>query len=118
MLANKNKEIMKLFVDIFREKSFLDAVILYQQKGFVFRIENLAQAFDSLTDFLTSSVGHFCHMIKLIKYHVTKCPGRSPGAHIQCCDSMSEPTPQRPLLFNGHGFLQLYAFRQILSECM
>ena len=27
-------------------------------------------------------------MIKLIKYHVTKRPGRSPGAHIQRRDSM------------------------------
>ena len=30
-------------------------------------------------------------MIKLIKYHMTKRPGRSPGAHIKCRDSMSEP---------------------------
>ena len=33
----------------------------------------------------------FCHMIKLIKYHVTRRPGRSPGAHIQRRDSMLEP---------------------------
>ena len=36
------------------------------------------------------SIGHFCHMINLIKYHVTKHPGRLPGAHIQRRDSMSE----------------------------
>ena len=30
-------------------------------------------------------------MIKLIKYHVTKRPGRSPGTHIQRRDSISEP---------------------------
>ena len=34
----------------------------------------------------------FCHMIKLIKYHVTKCPGRLLGAHIQRPYSMSEPS--------------------------
>ena len=33
----------------------------------------------------------FCHMIKVKKYHVTKCPSRSLGARIQCRDSMSEP---------------------------
>ena len=54
--------------------------LFFQQKGFVFNVQ--AQAFDSLTEPLSSGVGHFCHMIKLIKYHVTKRPGRSPGAHI------------------------------------
>ena len=44
-----------------------------KQKGFIFRIKYVqAQAFDSLTESLSSGVGHFCHMIKLIKYHVTK----------------------------------------------
>ena len=42
-----------------------------------------AQAFNSLMESLSSGVGRFCHMIKLIKYHVTKRPSRSPGAHIQ-----------------------------------
>ena len=32
-----------------------------------------------------------CHMIKLIKYHMTKRLGRSPRAHFQRRDSMSEP---------------------------
>ena len=50
-----------------------------------------AQAFDSLTESLSSGVGRFCHMIKLIKYRVTKRPDRSLGAHIQRRDSMSEP---------------------------
>ena len=39
-----------------------------------------AQVFDSLTESLSSGVGRLCHMIKFIKYHVTKRPGRSPGA--------------------------------------
>ena len=50
------------------------------------------QTFDSLTESLTRrGIECFCDMIKLIKYHVAKRPGRSPGAHIQCRDSMSEP---------------------------
>ena len=40
-----------------------------------------AQAFDFLTESLSSGVGSFRHVIKLIKYHVTKRPGRSLGAH-------------------------------------
>ena len=35
---------------------------------------------------MSRGVGRFCHMIKLIKYHVTKRPGRSPGAHIFVLD--------------------------------
>ena len=73
---------------------FLDPVILYQLKGFVFQDQKIyvqAQAFDPLMESLSSGVGHFCHMIKLMKYHVTKHPGRLPGAHIQSRDSMSEP---------------------------
>ena len=49
------------------------------------------QVFDSLEESFSSGVKRFCHMIKLIKYHVTKRPGKSPEAHIQCRDSMSEP---------------------------
>ena len=55
------------------------------------KISVQAQAFDSLTESLSSGVGRFCHMIKLIKYHVTERPGRSPEAGIQRRDSMSEP---------------------------
>ena len=33
-----------------------------------------AQAFDSLKESLSSGVGRFCHMITLIKCHVTKRP--------------------------------------------
>ena len=75
------------------KKFFLDPVILYQTKGFIFRIKIYVQpqAFDSLTESLSSGVGRFCHMIKLIKYHVKKRPGGSSGAHIQRCYSMSEP---------------------------
>ena len=50
--------------------------------------KKVEQAFDSLTESLSSGVGRFCHMIKLIKYHVTKRPGRSPelisNVVIQC----------------------------------
>ena len=42
-----------------------------QQNGFIFRIENLCSStsfrFTSLTESLSSGVGRFCHMIKLIK---------------------------------------------------
>ena len=50
-----------------------------------------AQAPHSLAESLSSGVGRFCHMIMLIKYHVTKRPGRSLKAHIQRRDSISEP---------------------------
>ena len=67
---------------------------MIKQKGFVFsgsKIYVQAQAFDYLTESLSSGVGGFCHMIKLIKYHVTKRPSRSLGVRIQRRDSMSEP---------------------------
>ena len=68
--------------------------LLIKQKGFVFRIENLYWN----TSFrfrlgirFVKWCRTFCHVIKLMKYHVTKRPGRSPGARIQRFDSMSEP---------------------------
>ena len=55
----------------------IDSKILfsYQQKA-------QGQAFNSLMESLSSGVTRFCHMIKLIKYHVTKRPGRSPRFNV------------------------------------
>ena len=64
-----------------------------KQKGFVFRIENLYwnTSFRLRLGIFVKWCKTFCHVIKLMKYHVTKRPGRSPGARIQRRGSMSEP---------------------------
>ena len=86
-----NKKAIKL-ISILGKKLFLDFVILYF-KSFIFRIKNLHcdTSFQFRFRIFVKWCRTFCHMIKLIKYHVTKRPGRSLGVCIQRHDSMSEP---------------------------
>ena len=75
------------------KKLFLDPVILYQTKRFRFQDRNLYwnTSFRFRLGIFVKWCRTFFHVIKLIKYHVTKRPGRSPGARLQRRDSMSEP---------------------------
>ena len=62
-----------VFLFLLEKKLFLDPVISNKKVSFSgSKIYVQAHAFDSLTESLSSGVGRFCHVIKLIKYHVTK----------------------------------------------